>query len=195
MTVKNLVGTLARTGASTARSVVRHPLGTASLAAGLVKGTAEVGIGLVRSTVSGDAHAPEAAESPENTAEPVAEPAAQTISHALTEPAAEVATAATVEEDPRDQIPGPDLATFEPPRPEDLPEPIVIEAEPVAEGEAFHTEPKAASRASAHGGPAGDREEIEGYVEEIDLGDPSDPSDPSVQGTPIPGPTADPLQE
>ena len=31
--------------------------------------------------------------------------------------------------DPRDHIPGPDLATFAPPAPEDLPEPIVIEAE------------------------------------------------------------------
>ena len=34
-------------------------------------------------------------------------------------------------------------------------------------GEAFHNEPKAASRESAHGGAAGDREEIAGYVEEI----------------------------
>ena len=34
-------------------------------------------------------------------------------------------------------------------------------------GEAFHPEPKAASRDSAHGGSPGDREEAEGYVEEI----------------------------
>ena len=32
-------------------------------------------------------------------------------------------------EDPRDHIPGPDLAAFPPPAPEDLPEPVVIEAE------------------------------------------------------------------
>ncbi len=32
-------------------------------------------------------------------------------------------------EDPRDHIPGPDLVTFAPPAPEDLPEPIVIEAQ------------------------------------------------------------------
>jgi heparin binding hemagglutinin HbhA len=31
--------------------------------------------------------------------------------------------------DPRDEIPGPDLAPYLPPAPEDLPEPIVIEAE------------------------------------------------------------------
>jgi hypothetical protein len=32
-------------------------------------------------------------------------------------------------EDPRDHIPGPDLAAFPPPAPEDLPEPVVIVAE------------------------------------------------------------------
>ena len=39
------------------------------------------------------------------------------------------ATPAPVAEDPRDEIPGPDLAAFAPPAPGDLPEPIVIEAE------------------------------------------------------------------
>ena len=34
-------------------------------------------------------------------------------------------------------------------------------------GRGFHTEPKAASRDSEHGGLPGDREEAEGYVEEI----------------------------
>jgi hypothetical protein len=82
--------------------------------------------------------------------------------------AAKKAPAKAAQEDPRDRIPGPDLATFEPPRPEDLPEPVVIVADDGAEpGEAFHTEPKAATRGSAHGGPAGDREEVSGYVEEI----------------------------
>jgi hypothetical protein len=46
----------------------------------------------------------------------------------------------------------------------------VIEAEPSVD-EAFHTEPKAASRDSAHGGRAGDREEINGYVDEIVVDD------------------------
>ena len=49
---------------------------------------------------------------------------------------------------------------------DELPEPVVIEADD-APGEAFHTEPKAASRDSEHGGLPGDREEAEGYVEEI----------------------------
>ena len=50
----------------------------------------------------------------------------------------------------------------------------MIEAEPTAVadeltdlGEVFHTEPKASSRDSEHGGQAGDREEADGYVEEI----------------------------
>jgi hypothetical protein len=49
---------------------------------------------------------------------------------------------------------------------DELPEPIVIEADD-SPAEAFHTEPKAASRDSEHGGSPGDREEAEGYVEEI----------------------------
>jgi hypothetical protein len=49
---------------------------------------------------------------------------------------------------------------------DELPEPIVVEADDTP-GEAFHTEPKAASRDSEHGGSPGDREEATGYVEEI----------------------------
>ena len=160
MTVKNMVGTLARTGVSTAVSVVRHPIGSAALAVGLVKGAAEVGVEVVRVAVGGQSSAPEreVGEPVESATRPVSDPAPQPVE----EPRAA---------DPRDHIPGPDLAAFAPPRPEDLPEPIVIEAEPEAPGEAFHNEPKAASRDSAHGGPAGDREEIEGYVEEIVLDD------------------------
>jgi hypothetical protein len=75
-------------------------------------------------------------------------------------------------EDPRDQIPGPDLAAFAPPAPEDLPEPVVIVADDDAgtPGEAFQNEPKAATRESARGG-TGDREENSGYIEEIVLPD------------------------
>ena len=52
---------------------------------------------------------------------------------------------------------------------EDLPEPDVIWADDDL-GEPVHTEPKAASRDSEHGGAAGDREEADGYTEEIPLG-------------------------
>ena len=51
---------------------------------------------------------------------------------------------------------------------DELPEPIVITAEDEP-GEEFHTEPKAASRDSEHGGTPGDREEVEGYAEEAEL--------------------------
>ncbi len=57
-----------------------------------------------------------------------AEKSAATKPAAKKAPAKKVA-AKKVAEDPRDHIPGPDLATFAPPAPEDLPEPIVIEAE------------------------------------------------------------------
>jgi hypothetical protein len=85
-------------------------------------------------------------------------------------PAKKTAAKKAAKEDPRDKIPGPDLATFAPPAPEDLPEPIVIEAEPAEPAEPFHTEPKAATRESARGG-TGDREENSGYVEEIPTSD------------------------
>jgi hypothetical protein len=150
MTIKRRVGTLARTGVSTAVSAVRHPIGTASLAAGLAKGAAEASVYLVRTTITGTPPAPAREDLGESVSEPVEEPLEDE------KPV----------EDPRDNIPGPDLATFPPPEPGDLPEPVVIEAvtEP---GEAFHTEPKAASRASAHGEHAGDREEAQGYVDDI----------------------------
>jgi hypothetical protein len=199
MTLKDMVAGITRTGVTTAVSVVRHPVNTASLAAGMVKGAAETSLDLVRSRIggpaAGDSAVPEQREAPHSTtdvteeaapaaeqpAEPVAEapakkaaakkaPAKQAPAKkaAAKKAAAKKAPAKAAEEDPRDRIPGPDLATFEPPRPEDLPEPVVIVADDEAEpGEAFHTEPKAATRGSAHGGPAGDREEVSGYVEEI----------------------------
>ncbi len=53
MTVKDKVGTLARTGVDTAVSVVRHPIGSAFMAAGFAKGAAEASVHLVRSTITG----------------------------------------------------------------------------------------------------------------------------------------------
>lgn len=148
------VGTLAQGAVSTAVSVARHPIGSAALAAGLVKGTAEAGLDLVRSTVTGSS--PHAAPTGTETAAAPETPETPTAA-ARSEP----------EVHDRD-LPGPDVVAAEVRTADDLPEAIVIEAEPAAEaGEAFHTEPKAASRASAHGGLAGDREEAAGYVEEI----------------------------
>jgi hypothetical protein len=154
------VGTLAQGAVSTAVSVARHPIGSASLAVGLVKGVAEAGIDLVRSTAA-EPEAPQS-EAPQSEAPQPETPQPETPQPQTPETPVAQAPAAAPERD----LPGPDLVAFEPPDPADLPEPIVIEAldEP---GEAFHTEPKAASRDSDHGGQPGDREEAEGYLEEI----------------------------
>ena len=83
--------------ASTAVGLAKHPIGTASMAVGLAKGVAGAGLDLVRggrTDVQGD----EATFSPT--------PVPETITETL-----------PVEDDPRDDLPGPDLAQFEPPLP------------------------------------------------------------------------------
>ena len=164
MTVRNkvgAVGTLAQEAVSTAFSIARHPIGSAALAAGLVKGATEASVDLVRSTITG--RTPEPTERTERT-EPTG-PAQTTATETTTQAPSPIAVVPEAD-DPRDDLPGPDVFAPEVPTPDELPEPIVIEAhDPL--GEAVHTEPKAASRDSDHGGLAGDREEIEGYVEEI----------------------------
>jgi hypothetical protein len=163
VTVLKTVGTLAQGAVSTAVSVAKHPIGSAALAAGLVKGVAEAGVGLVRGPHTGETSqerpAPEQASVPEQAAVP--------------EEAAPAEKPEPVAADPRDELPGPDLAHFEPPRPEDLPEPIVIEADdhPTSgngeSGEPFHHEPKVASRDVEHGDGGSDFEQAEGFVDEI----------------------------
>ena len=164
MTLKNTVGTLAQGAVSTAVSVVRHPISTASMAAGLVKGTAEASVDLVRGVVRG----------PGEPAGPVVDPAEEPVEEQVDEQvevptqrqgiAADVSVPAAteVEDVPRE----PEVVPKPVPAIDELPEPVVIEADDTP-GEAFHTEPKAASRDSEHGGLPGDREEAEGYVEEI----------------------------
>jgi hypothetical protein len=177
MTVRKTVGTvgtLAHEAVATAVSVAKHPIGSTALAAGFVKGAAGAGIDFLRGTVPGASSTPPSdtprEEVPAQRLD--AETEADTVEDTAPsdEPAEATAEASSIIEEEREQLPGPDLAEFEPPRPEDLPEPIVIEADDTP-GEAFHTEPKAANRASAHGGPPGDHEEIEGYVEEIPTDD------------------------
>lgn len=150
MSITKTVGTLAHEAVSTAVSAARHPLSTASMAAGLVKGTAEVGVGLVRGVVRGQS--PTAAAPTSTDVD-----AADTL----------VSETARVEPKPAPAAPRePQVVPKPVPTIDELPEPIVIEADDTP-GEAFHTEPKAASREAAHGGAPGDREEIEGYAEEI----------------------------
>ena len=118
----------------------------------MAKGAAGAGIHLVRSAVTGTSSTPASETTAPAPAEPVVDE----------EPAVTEEPATSQERD----LPGADIVAPAVPDFDELPEPIVIEAE-AATGEAFHTEPKASSRASEHGGPAGDREEAQGYVEEI----------------------------
>jgi hypothetical protein len=173
MTVRKTVGTvgtLAQEAVSTAVSVARHPIGTTALAAGFVRGAAGAGIGLLRATITGTSPTPHSetvpAETPGETLTPEGEAPAEQA------PAEEAPEHDPVERD----LPGPDLAHFEPPRPEDLPEPIVIEADdtPAGNGESgepFHNEPKATSRDSEHGAGPLDSTELDELSEELPVTD------------------------
>jgi hypothetical protein len=146
MTIKQTVETLTQTAVSTAFSAARHPIGTATKATGLVKDTAGFGLGLVRDRIGGqpapapseseqqapESKAPESkapeSKAPESKAPESKAPESKAPEQKAPEQKAE-SKASGADEDPRDHIPGPDLAAFPPPAPEDLPEPIVIEAE------------------------------------------------------------------
>jgi hypothetical protein len=161
MTVRKTVGSLgslAQGAVSTAVGVAKHPIGSASLAVGFTKGLAVAGVDLLR----GESQAP-AEDLVDETAEETAAPAKPTL---VKEPEPEAV------EDPRDELPGPDLAVFEPPTADELPEPIVITADDAAytngeSGEAFHHEPKVASREVAHGESGTDLEQADGFTDEI----------------------------
>jgi hypothetical protein len=160
MTVRTIAGTVVRESTALAVAAVRHPVGTAAgavgLARGAARGAASIGLHLLQGQRPG---APD-----EGARRAVPDPAAPAPSGSTGEP--DPGTGTDTGAEFRANLPGPDL--FEPPPtdPADLPEPVVIEAGDEA-GEAVHTEPKPSSRSSAHGGLAGDREEVEGYVEEI----------------------------
>ena len=166
MTLRNTVGTLAQGAVSSAVSAVRHPISTASMAAGLVKGTAEASVDLVRGVVRGQGPVEAPVEKPaedqvqDQSEDQVEVPTQRKGPAAETEVAQPAATEAAAAPREPEVVPKPVPAIDE------LPEPVVIEADD-APGEAFHTEPKAASRDSEHGGLPGDREEAEGYAEEI----------------------------
>jgi hypothetical protein len=163
MSLTKTVGSLAHGAVSTAVSAARHPLSTASVAAGLVKGTAEAGVGLVRGVVRGQSPTEAAPTSPE-VEEEVEDSSAPETDRA--EPEAHGAQPEAAPEGPRE----PQVVPKPVPTIDELPEPIVIEADDTP-GEAFHTEPKVASRDAEHGGAPDDREEIEGYAEELAASD------------------------
>lgn len=132
---------LAHEAVATAYTAARHPISAAAVTAGFVKGVAASGIALVHGRPAADASADASAGA-----------------------SAEAATGAPASSVPPQRVP------VDVPEIDELPELIVIEADDTP-GEAFHTEPKASSRDSDHGGQPGDREEAEGYAEEIVLPD------------------------
>jgi hypothetical protein len=178
MTLKSTFGSLAqgavssaatavRHPISTATTAVRHPISTASMAVGLVKGTAEASVDLVRGVVRGPGQADDTMqdrvqEKVEDHLEGKVDVPTQRDNADAGQDAAGQQAPSEVIDVPRE----PEVVPKPVPEIDELPEPIVIEADD-SPGEAFHTEPKAATRDSEHGGSPGDREEVEGYVEEI----------------------------
>jgi hypothetical protein len=179
MSLKNTVGTLAQGAVTTAVSVVRHPLSTASMAAGLVKGTAGVSVDLARAVVRGPGQVEDRVQEKvedhlEGNVEGQVDVPTQRDGADGGQDAAAQSAPSEVLDVPRE----PEVVPKPVPEIDELPEPVVIEADD-SPGEAFHTEPKAASRDSEHGGSPGDREEATGYVEEI----PSDIADAPSEDT------------
>lgn len=176
MTVTHLLRTWTRSTATTAASVVRHPIGSAAMAAGLVKGTAEAGAGLVRDLVRGTTRDDLPAQRGETSAPPAQRPAGTEA-----EP-----TTSTTDSGPREPqvVPKPVLGIDE------RPEPVVIEADDAAVGEAFHHEPKVASRDAEHGDGPADREELEADLDDLTF-EAEEPTPVWTSETPAGGPGAE----
>ena len=137
--VPRTVGTLAGSATTSAASAARHPLRTTARVAGFAMGA-----------VSGTAQVAYGLVR-------ATPPASDTM------PLTESGTSAGSSSTPAPPTPAP--VSISVPAP-DLPEPVVITGAAPTTDEVHH-EPKAASRDSAHGGGAGDREEAGRYVEEI----------------------------
>jgi hypothetical protein len=190
MPLLKTVETVARTAVGTAVHVARHPLGAAANVTGFAKGVVGAGVGLVHGDPSSTSAAPTQRESSQRESsqrESGPESRSQDTEAPSTEDQASTEDAGSAEEQPaaaqpavadEPKIPGPDIVLKPVPTADELPEPIVIYAddEPApGTGESFQTEPKAGSRISEHEGRPGDREEVDGYVEEVVL-----PDDPDI---------------
>jgi hypothetical protein len=142
VTVKKLVGNLAKDAVVTTASAARHPIGSAARVAGLVKESAGAGLGLMREVVHGAGEteqsfedAPEQFTAREQSAVPEssapAEPEAAAPESAASEsleaesPGSEEPAGATTHKTP----PGPDIVPKPVPTLDELPEPIVISAQ------------------------------------------------------------------
>ncbi|WP_445257232.1 hypothetical protein [Nocardioides aurantiacus] len=190
--MSTLVVSLVRGSVRTAYGAARHPIATASQAVGLATGAVRLGMGVVQGRIPGTP--PEQRPAPSGPAAPApAAPAA-----ASPAPAAPAAPEAAPLE-PVVDAPGEPTATG----PVRIPTPdeVAVRAAgpmPGAPGEAFATEPKVASRDAEHGGSAAaDREAVDGFLEEIDAGEPESPIEAigTTTGTPDPGEEAALLAE
>jgi hypothetical protein len=148
---RKLIGDLTSRAVSGAVHGARHPIGTASYGVGIAKGVAEVGFSVARTLIGGRQH--------EDVTDPVPMP----------EPTPPPAPAPTP---PPAPAPGPGPEPVPPPEPTPQPSPLDVDdrvdegERPIDAGEdvtgaeaaeesldAMETEPQAASRQGAHGGP------------------------------------------
>jgi hypothetical protein len=128
--------------ASTAIHTLRHPISSAAYTAGVARGL--VGAAVHGVTVTG--HDDQAGRT-------------------------QVPSQRAASAEPHAAPPEPQRVPKPVPTADELPEPIVIEAEDEEPGEAFATEPKAVSRQSAHGGPSDTDAEIDAWAEEATRAD------------------------
>ena len=129
MSLKNTVGTLAQGAVTTAVSVVRHPIGSASMAAGLVKGTAGASVDLVRGVVTGRARSRTGCRRRSRTtsrARSTSRPSATEPTPDRRRPRSPLASEVVDAPGNREVVPKPV------PEIDELPEPVVIEARRLA---------------------------------------------------------------
>lgn len=216
--MSRLVISLVRGSVRTAYGAARHPISTASSAVGLATEAVRLGVGVVQGRVPGSATGPEPTRTPDQEAS-APEPAVPTSTPAQ-DPArpAERRPPTSRDVDPAaaGAVAAPDAPTGAPVEPVTdapgepqssgpvripSPEEIAVRAAgpmPGEPGEAFATEPKVASRDVEHGGSAtADREAVDGFLEEMDAGEPESPIEAigSTTGTPEPGEEASLLAE
>ncbi|HEU4568787.1 MAG TPA: hypothetical protein VFR99_12195 [Marmoricola sp.] len=134
MVARKLIGDLTSRAVSGVMHGVRHPISTASFGVGVAKGAAEVGVSVARSLIGGSGRQYGGAE---DVTDPVPMP----------EPTPPPAPAPTPAPAP---APAPGPEPVPPPEPQPAPEPS---------GPSVETEPHAASRQGAHGGPDPEEQE------------------------------------
>ena len=181
--MSSLVGTLVRGTISTAYGAARHPIATATQAVGLARSAVELGIGVAHGRIPGS---PQPGSPQPVSEQPVSERSSSQQPSSSVQPASAppttersgaAPTGAPLE--PVTEAPGEPQGSIPPRIP--TPDEVAVRAAgpmPGAPGESFATEPKVASREVEHGGSAtGDREAVDGFLEEMEAGEPESPID------------------